>query len=230
MAIALAIAALVLGAGLTLLLTQLDQQRIQDTKTLLGDAQDALIGFAIANDRLPCPASATSNGVEDPAVVTGTCNHPYDGFLPAVTLGLPGVDANGYLIDAWRLRQNRIRYAVTTANGRAATTPNGIKAVTMSGFTPDLAVCASAAGIAATSCGTATVLTNNAIAVIFSIGKNAPNGGAGADEAANLDGDPVFVSHTLAPAEAAGGEFDDQLTWLSPSILFNRMVQAGRLP
>lgn len=230
MAIALAVAALVLGAGLTLLSTQLDQQRIQDTRALLSDAQDALTGFAIANDRLPCPASATSNGVEDPAVVTGTCNHPYDGFLPAVTLGLSGVDANGYLMDAWRLSQNRIRYAVTTANARAATTPNGIKTVTMSGFAPDLSVCVSAAGITATACGTATVLTNNAVAVIFSRGKNATNGGTGADEAANLDGDQVFVSHAMAPAEAAGGEFDDQLTWLSPNILFNRMVQAGRLP
>ncbi len=37
-----------LGAGLALLSSQLDQQRIQDTRALLGDAQDALIGFAIA--------------------------------------------------------------------------------------------------------------------------------------------------------------------------------------
>jgi len=36
-----------------------------------------------------------------------------------------------------------------------------------------------------------------------------------------------------APTEgtaASGGEFDDLVIWLPPGILFNRMVQAGRLP
>jgi len=29
---------------------------------------------------------------------------------------------------------------------------------------------------------------------------------------------------------AATSEFDDIVTWLSPNILFNRMVVAGKLP
>jgi hypothetical protein len=67
------------------------------------------------------------------------------------------------------------------------------------------------------------------VAVIFSLGKNAPTGGTGADEAANINNDPVFVSHTPTPA-SSGNEFDDLVTWLSPNILFNRMIAAGRLP
>jgi hypothetical protein len=140
------------------------------------------------------------------------------------------VDANGYLTDAWKLTQNRIRYAVTTANANAATTADGIKGLTISGFSPDLYLCASATGISATTCGTATTLSNNAVAVLYSLGENAATGGTGADEAANLNNDSVFVSHIQATADEAGGEFDDQLTWLSRYTLFNRMIQAGKLP
>ncbi len=235
MAIVLALIALLLGTGLTLLSVQQDQRKIEDTNTLLNNAQEALIGFAIVNGRLPCPATAASNGVEIPiggTNATTSCTSPQNGYLPAVTLGLSNVDANGYLQDAWHLPQNRIRYAVTTANTRAATTTDGIKAVTMAGFTPDLYVCDSATGISATNCGTATVLTSNAVAVIYSLGANAPRGGASIDESANLNGDPVFISHTIAVAKdnPANGEFDDQVIWLSQYTLFNRMVQAGKLP
>ena len=55
-------------------------------------------------------------------------------------------------------------------------------------------------------------------------------GGTGLDEAANLDGNRVFVSHTPAQDTATNGEFDDLMIWLSPNILFNRMVAAGKLP
>ena len=234
MAIVLAIIALILGTGLTLLSAQQDQRRIEETRARLDEAREALIGFAIANGRLPCPATATSNGAESPATAaTGTaCDNPRNGFLPAATLGLSNVDANGYLQDAWRLQQNRIRYAVTEANIRAATTTDGIKTTTMTLFTPDLRVCDSASVITGTTCGTATTLTNEAVAVIYSLGANAPAGGTGTDEAANLNGDPVFVSHSIAYAKdaPANGEFDDQLTWLSKYTLFNRMVQAGKLP
>ena len=89
-------------------------------------------------------------------------------------------------------------------------------------YAPTLRVCASATGITGTTCGAATVLTNSAVAVIYSLGKDSTN--AGPDQAANQNGDQVFVSHTPTAT------FDDQLTWLPSSILYNRMLQAGRLP
>jgi prepilin-type N-terminal cleavage/methylation domain-containing protein len=228
MAIVLAILTLVLSSGLAVLTVQQDQQRIADTNALLNAANEALIGFALSYGRLPCPASAASNGVESPT--GGACTNALNGFLPGVTLGLAGVDSNGYLTDAWKLSQNRIRYAVTTANANAATTTDGIKGITMSGFSPDLYLCASATGITATTCGTATTLSNNAVAVIYSLGKNAATGGTSSDEAANMNNDSVFVSHALATTNETGGEFDDQLVWLSRYTLFNRMIQAGKLP
>jgi hypothetical protein len=51
-----------------------------------------------------------------------------------------------------------------------------------------------------------------------------------ADEPQNTNGDSTFVSRPPSPADAAAGEFDDIVTWLSKYLVFNRMVSAGRLP
>lgn len=241
MAMVLLIVALLLGGGLTVVSTQIEQQKFKDTQKILDDAREALIGFAAANGRLPCPASAASNGIESPpggSTAAIPCTNPYNGFLPAATLGMPGLDANGYLLDAWQTPLNRVRYAVTTAitpgaNANAATTPNGIRTATLATYAgaPNLRVCGSATGITATTCGAAPVLTTTAVAVVFSLSANASTGVAGGiDETANQNGDQVFVSHTPVAIGGANGEFDDMLTWIPPAILYNRMLQAGSLP
>lgn len=250
MAITLLIVTLLLGGLLIPLATQVEQKNITETQSELENIKEALIGYAIANGRLPCPASSTSNGLESFApggnTTNGICSNFFDGFIPAVTLGITPVDDSGYAIDAWGLSQNRIRYAVTNLSADGGlhytlTQTDGMKTVSdgsdtgMSyiGKKKLLYVCASATGTSATNCGTARTLTNTALAVIYSLGKNAPTGGTGADEAANPNPnsaniDPVFVSHTMSAT--AGNDFDDIVTWLSPNILFNRMVAAGKLP
>jgi prepilin-type N-terminal cleavage/methylation domain-containing protein len=70
------------------------------------------------------------------------------------------------------------------------------------------------------NCGT-TVVASAIPAVILTKGKNGAGPG---DEAANSDGDTDFVSKEPGP------NYDDLVIWLSPNILFNRMVAAGRLP
>lgn len=67
-------------------------------------------------------------------------------------------------------------------------------------------------------------LTNNAAAVIVSRGANWANTPS-ADEAENTDGDTDFASHDFVQ-----NGFDDMAIWISPNILFNRMVTAGQLP
>ena len=42
--------------------------------------------------------------------------------------------------------------------------------------------------------------------------------------------DRVFVSHIPTASSATNGEFDDIVIWLSPNILFGKMVAAGKLP
>lgn len=132
---------------------------------------------------------------------------------------------------------NRIRYAVTSANGNAFTTAGGMSSTGVTALAPDLLVCSSATGISATACaaGTALTATPGVPAIIYSMGTNGGSGGTGLDEAANpntnsANNDRVFVFHTSTPSTAANGEFDDIMTWLSPNVLYNRLIAAGRLP
>jgi len=239
MAMVLIIVALLLGGLLPTLSSQVEQRHENDTRKQLDEIQQALIGYAIIYGRLPCPASGATGtgGQEDPITGTGTCTHPHDkySFVPAVTLGLSGTDSSGLIKDAWG---NPIRYAV--ANGSSNTfpftkpNPNGISSIGIanigSSSIANLDVCSTATGSTSSACGSNYTLTNNAVAIIYSTGKNGANGtGAGPDEQENptgnsTDSDTVYVSHTPSPT------FDDMVIWLSPNILVNRMVSAGKLP
>lgn len=225
-AVVLVIIGLLLGGLFVPLTAQIDSRNVNDTQKTMSDIRDALLGFASANGRLPCPASATSNGVESPTSGTGLCTNANDGFVPAVTLGVGPSNSSGYVIDAWG---NPIHYAVTTSNSNAFTVPYvaspaaGIKGIGMSALAPDIQVCADAA--------CATPLTNatpGAVALIFSTGKEGITAGRAADENENLDGDTRFVSHEQNTA--SGSEFDDIVIWISPGTLYNRMITAGQLP
>ena len=236
MAIVLVIVGLLLGGLLMPLSTQMEQKRIGETEKYIEQIKEALLGYAAANGRLPCPATAASNGLESPAG-GGICTNPYNGFLPAVTLGLSPINNAGQAIDAWN---TPIRYATTTANASAYTTPGGMRAATMTTLaatTPLLSVCASATGITATTCGAvvANTLANTAPVIIYSLGKNAGVTVTGIDETANpnpssANNDQVFVWHVPAQATATNGEFDDIVTWISVNTLFSRMVSAQQLP
>ncbi|MBI2311785.1 MAG: prepilin-type cleavage/methylation domain-containing protein [Betaproteobacteria bacterium] len=236
-AIVLLIVGLALGGLLLPLNTQLDLQRVSETNRTLSEVKDALIGYALANGRLPCPASSASNGAESFAgggnASNGNCSNFYDGFLPAATLGITPTDQQGYALDGW---DNRIRYAVTNSNSNAFSKTDGMKATGMGSLAPDLYVCASGNGInPGTNCGSAVSLTTQAPLVIYSIGKNGPTGGTGTDEGANPNpnggtADRVYVSHEQTVASAPNGEFDDIVTWISANILYSRMVAAGKLP
>lgn len=269
LAIVLFVVALLLGGMLLPLAGQQDIRNYGDTQKILAEARSALIGFAMANDRLPCPASDTSNGAESfclnasddcTAVTTavqshGRCSHPYTGFLPAATLGFTPIDAQGYALDGWGGEAlHRIRYAVSTnspsgnnnypphqtdfsstAEAYAFTYASGMKTISMTALRPDLKVCNSGTGMQNTGlrladCATTAVLASDAVAVVYSLGKNAVTGGTGTDEnhnpnpQSNLGADRAFVN------AVQGAAFDDQVLWLSKSILFNRMVATGRLP
>lgn len=229
-AVAMFIIVLLLGSILVPLTTQVEQRQLSDTQKHLEEIKEALVGFVVANGRLPCPASSSAGEESPPG--GGACTNNYNGFVPAVTLGLATVDGQGFAVDPWG---NRIRYAVTNANGNAFTTANGMNSTGLAALAPNLLVCSTATGISATSCDTGKALTTGVPAVIYSTGKNGGYGGADLDEAANpnpnsANNDRVFVYHTPTPSTATNGEFDDIVTWLSKYTLYNRMVTAGKLP
>lgn len=239
--IVLVIVALLIGGMLLPLSAQRYLQSAKETEGRLADVKDALLGFAAAQGRLPCPAAPPpAGGVESPPG-TGLCTNPLDGFVPAATLGLAPTDVQGYLLDAWG---NPIRYSVYSStistHANPFTAPGkmkaiGIETLSLSGTTPPvqrdlLYVCASAPVKKSTECDSESRLTDNAVVVIFASGPNGARGAVGGDETRNIDNNSVFISHTPTEAGAAGGEFDDLVTWISPNILFNRMISAGRLP
>lgn len=240
MAVVLAIVGLLLAGLLLPLGTQLEQRQVGETTRRLEDAREALIGFAIVNKRLPCPATAAAgSGDEAPAVVTGICTTNYSGFLPAKALGFQPTDSSGYALDAWG---NRIRYAVsattwgTTPFARFTKQHNAsdpTAAWTVNTTPTDLVICnTSPAVVTNTTCDANTSVTNQntVVAVIFSTAKNTATGGTGTNEARNLDGNALFVSRNPDPSGATTGEFDDLLVWIPVGLLYGRLTSAGVLP
>lgn len=236
MAIVLVILGFVLGALLLPLQAQRQQLAQSQTENTLENAKQALLGFAQSKGRLPCPATAASNGLEAP--LGGTNCTSQLGYLPAVTLGIQPTDANGFVIDAWN---NRIMYAVAQNNIGGAgtadyTTSNDMNTVGLTVLTPELRVCNSSTGVTASACSGGTesnYLINNAVAVIYSIGPTGAQVSGGADENLN-PGVPttpksVFVNHDITTSGVANGEFDHMVTWISPFMLYNAMIQAGQL-
>ncbi len=125
MAVVVVIVGLLLG-GLTIPLTaQLDLQRARETRASLQQIQEALLGFAQSTGRLPCPATAASNGIESP-VGGGNCITQL-GYLPAATLGIRPTDSNSFAIDGWN---SRIMYAVAQNSAGGAGTADLLRSTT----------------------------------------------------------------------------------------------------
>lgn len=242
------VVALLLGSLLVPLTTQVEQRNVSETQKRLQEVRDALIGYAIVNGRFPCPAvstgASTDTGTEAFAgggtKSNGQCATFNNGFVPGATLGLSNLDSQGFVVDAWGLQQNRIRYAIadTTASGiqHLFTAFNGMRASAIinasGGGVTFLNVCsASPAGTAPfAGCANAQqTLSSEAVFIVYSVGKNAATGGGtSADEAANLDGDAVFVSRTNY--SQAAGEYDDLMLWTSRPALVGQLAAAGQLP
>lgn len=237
LAVVFVIMGLLLASAMYTLSAQTEQRNFEETRTRLEAARELVLAFVVVNGRLPCPATATSAGAE--AFTAGACTSAYGGFLPAASIGFQITDAAGFGLDAW---QNRIRYAVSgaapTGCAVAPTVPHFINAANLrqNGITcqpNDLVVCRqSPAVVTATACDAGTSVTNQniVVAIAFSTGKNGASGGTGLNEARNLDNNALFVIRTRDPVGAAGGEFDDQMTWITVGELYAKMIAAGLLP
>jgi prepilin-type N-terminal cleavage/methylation domain-containing protein len=243
MAIVLAIVGLLL-AVVGRPLTSYTEERVRnESRRVVNEAREALLGYVAARGYFPCPADAASNGLEAVGTnhTTGTCPI-WHGFLPAATLGLTSLDAQGYAVDGGRQIPNRIRYAVTSEPIAAVNNPftriNGIRSIGVGVPSVDaenlLLVCGSGVGVnAGTDCGAAVTLTSRAVVVIWSVGANALTGGTSIHEAENPNpnggsADRIFVSRP--PSNVVGAEFDDFVTWIPVGAVINRLLAAGQLP
>lgn len=219
MAIVLIVFSLLAGGMMLSLGTQQDIQRTSETRRQLADIREAILGYTIANGRLPPPADPTKPN-NDPAA--GLIDEGRTtGVIPWVALGLPETDPWGQRF-TYRVR---IEFADAIALN---TTPPCVLAPgpTQSSF----ALC-SMGNITVTD-GAVNVAANIP-AIVISHGKNGLGGyradgtqvaGAAGDEQENANGDANFVSRSQSD------NFDDEATWIPLFNLMSRMVAAGRLP
>ncbi|NIO41882.1 MAG: prepilin-type N-terminal cleavage/methylation domain-containing protein [Burkholderiales bacterium] len=226
LSVAILVIALLLGSLLVPLSTQVDQRRYAETEKQLEHIREALIGFALANRYLPCPAVSATNGSEDRtgSQCTDVGSGPKrEGFVPWITLGLTP-------FDAW---DNLIRYGVDPDFARSD---------------PDFFFTLDSVGDIRVrtrdGSGTEVDLTNLEIpAVILSHGENgfgatsttgvarAIPGSWSGDEQINASNSTLFYFRTRTEVTTvSGGQFDDVVSWISLNQLFARMVSAGRLP
>ena len=224
LAVVLVIIGFLMVSGILAFNAQVEQRNYEETTRRLNLAAEHVIAFAIANRRLPCPAAPGTTGVESPA--GGTCNNPFNGFLPAETIGFPYYDSERYALDAYG---NRIRYAVSsTVVGTGCTDPHftsaaNLKANGMGCRPNDLDVCTSAA-----PCTARVVSQQTAVFVVLSTGKNgALTGSYVPDENENVNNTATFVSRT-----PGGGSdtFDDVAVVVPVGMLYARLTAAGVLP
>lgn len=252
LAMVLFIVSLLIGGLMMPLSAQHEIRGRAETERSLANIREALIGFAVVNGRLPCPAQAsiatgTANaGVEAVTAVGGpcacadttngvatigatVCDHDDNGspsgvtgVLPWATLGLPETDA-------W---DNRYTYRMTTRFGRSASSQ------TVFGCTPTtnptaaaFALC-SAGDMTVVTAGGGAAIASTVPAIVVSHGKNLLGAysatgtqiaGAAGDELENADGN---TNTTFVSSTS----IDDQLVWIPSSILMGRMVAAGKLP
>lgn len=212
MAVAVVVIALLLGSILVPLATQVEQRKISDTRKVLEEIREALIGFAIINGRLPCPdtdsdPAAAGYGLEEASCAAAPVA---EGYLPWKTLGVAEADAWGIRrtsaasprIGDWRYRVDRnfaVAFSLTTGSSADALTVRD------------------SAGNALTS------TTERPVAIVFSAGPNTTADGQNAVTS-------FEASNGIYQADVPSPTFDDILIWMSRLILFNRMVAAGKLP
>ena len=204
MAIVMLIIGLLLGGLLMPLSEQVNHERYRETEKQLNSVREALMGFALDQQRLPCP-DTTGDGVEDSPCAD------VEGSVPWLTLGVGR-------LDGW---QRPLRYRVD-ANFYAsipdpANTTSGL-AIQQQDGTALTAANPDAPVAIVFSCG------RDGLA-------NDENDAAGADlpNCANPGGvNALYIQD--APNDDPANRFDDLLIWLSKNTLLNRLVSAGKWP
>lgn len=234
--IELAIALVVMGFVIVMVwrLGTFTGQRIVEMETppALTAADDAVVGFAAANNRLPCP-DTTGNGQED-------CGGAITGKLPVVTLGLARADLANVRYGVFRaahtdqrrdadlaVAKDRLAPMIATGHPAAAVSPstlllqiNGIDFC--EGLRQGGALAADSAKLNIRNTA-GTMIKNVAYALALP-------GARDADGDGNLfDGANTVVGAFAAPGQPLGASYDDMVLAVDFSQMFSRMSCAGTL-
>ena len=225
-AVVLVIVGLLVGSFIGTFVSRVDATRRDNTKSELLDIKQVLIAYAFSqgpNVYLPCPdTDVPPDGFENR--LAGACTPGGAlGTLP-ITLGLGREDAWATHYRYWV----NDAYAINTGFDLTSDDAGGGNATVQTRVND-----------------VAANMVTNAVAVIFSHGKNSLGGVSVAgvnqdaipvagrdDENENGDGGQVYMARS--PSEegsaATGGVFDDIVIWINSYELKAKMVEAGKLP
>jgi hypothetical protein len=244
------VVAVLLGGVLMPLAMRHQMEENDQTVRYLRAVEEALIGFAAVEGRLPWPdTDIPPDGVENPVPANSSPCAACEGLLPWRTIGISATDPWGRIC----------RYRVTREFAAAA----------QPGFPPatnrfdlfDRGDVRINARIAHSPEGSARmrvddiVLTDDAAAAVVSSGRNGAGGWRldgtaledppiGSDERINADGadpEPPYPHFYAGPVAAAAPfacdarssrncAFDDRVVWIPSAVLIKAMLDAGRLP
>lgn len=234
MAVVLMILGTLMSGVLVAISQTMESSRRSSALAQLRQVEDALYGYAQTNERLPCPATHTSGGRQSPDTVAGNCTTLH-GFVPAGTLSLFGpTNDDGLLLDPW---QNPIRYSIAPLDSDSDGNYDFANALDLASLfaTPALIT----AGVAnmlricdINACSGMTI-SDMVPALVYTLGPDWATFSS-ADEIENAE--TTLGTYAIANdsqfvvAGYTEDIFDDQLIWLSPYVLFNRMISAGKLP
>lgn len=213
MAIVLVIIGLLLGGLLVPLSNQVESEKRADTEETLEAITETLIGFAMLNGRLPCPDTTPAPDGTENAPCGTALNLTATGNLPWATLNLNAGQDGWYQNLGYTVIQTFTNAATFSAN--YTNTAGWTNVLTVY----DAANCGAGPGAA---------ISLTVPAIITSSGKPKDPAATSVHENENTDGDGCFANRDFS--DVAGTEFNDILAWISPNILYTRMVSAGRLP
>lgn len=247
LALVMGIVALLLGGLMVPVARMLEQKATATTQAALDTAQQAILGYALLNQRLPCPAAGSDGVASTYDTVNGCSPHPAPafsdladaswGYLPWATLGVSGADAWG----------NRLRYTVSTP----LTNTNSLTATQLRNSNLITITCTMQAIGNIPSCFSGTTSmqpATNATFVVYSHGKNG-RGAVSMDGETNIAAPPAlsdeiqnlpdastgttasrrnFVFRFRTDATHAAGEFDDLMVWMPANLLAAKLLAAEK--
>ena len=236
------------------------QKERADTQEKLDEIKEALYGFTVSNGRLPCPdcrsnaigncpGTGTANdGIEDQDALgncaadtnIGAAGNVVEGNLPWVTLGTSQYDAwqswftygvSDFAAD--EIGSGTAGCAGTENTATLATCATGLITIIDKGAVPAVCPVPAEADVA-----------QEVIAVVVSHGSNITRATVPAatpglidapvlcSETENANQDANFVSSDFHDPQNNTNQFgiDDMIIWISPNVIKNKLIQAGRLP
>jgi len=201
-----------------------DAARERQTLVVMGQAKEALIGYALHHGRLPRPAISATNGQESPlpCASESSCT----GFLPWVTLGVSAQDGWGKLLH-YSVSPDFTQWPIMTSaavGGKRVLTRLDSGALAFLAGQPECSLRAQCVPAVLLSTGRYNLGTSPQ-------GIAQSNGAQGnVDEIQNNSGFNDFISRRASSDPARpGGEFDDLVTWIPLRLLYLRMSASGQL-